>query len=80
MGDGPSVSPPRGRQLVHGDSRRTTNASKTSALDATFCAAGCPYIGLSGDVDGDGVLDYQRYWNVWTTSFDGSTTTGSSSR
>ena len=22
------------------------------------------------------MLDYQRYWNVWTTSFDGSTTTG----
>ena len=57
----------------------TTNSSKTSALAAAFCTPnppGCPYIGLSGDVDGDGVLDYQRYWNVWTTSFDGSTTTG----
>ena len=57
----------------------TANAGKTSALDAAFCTPnppGCPYIGMSGDVDGDGVLDYQRYWNVWTTSFDGSTTTG----
>ncbi|MFL5312764.1 MAG: prepilin-type N-terminal cleavage/methylation domain-containing protein [Myxococcales bacterium] len=57
----------------------TTNASKTAALAAAFCTPnppGCPYTGLSGDVDGDGVLDYQRYWNVWTTSFDGSTTTG----
>ena len=57
----------------------TANATKTAALDAAFCTPnppGCPYTGLSGDVDGDGVLDYQRYWNVWTTSFDGSTTTG----
>ena len=57
----------------------TANATKTAALDTAFCTPnppGCPYTGLSGDVDGDGVLDYQRYWNVWTTSFDGSTTTG----
>ncbi len=57
----------------------TTNAGKTSALDLAFCTPnppGCPYTGLSGDVDGDGVLDYQRYWNVWNTTFDGSSTTG----
>ena len=34
------------------------------------------YTGLSSDVDGDGINDFQRYWNVWGTSFDGSTTTG----
>jgi len=76
MGRGVSATHADGSPYTADFSDGTTNASKTSALDATFCAAGCPYIGLSGDVDGDGVLDYQRYWNVWTTSFDGSTTTG----
>ncbi len=76
MGRGVSATHTDGSTYTADFTDGTTNATKTSALAATFCATGCPYIGLSSDVDGDGVLDYQRYWNVWTTSFDGSTTTG----
>ena len=76
MGRGVSATHTDGSTYTADFTDGTTNATKTAALDATFCATGCPYIGLSGDVDGDGVLDYQRYWNVWTTTFDGSTTTG----
>ena len=79
MGRGASPTHTDGSSYTADFSDFTANASKTSALDATFCTPnppGCPYTGMSGDVDGDGVLDYQRYWNVWTTSFDGSTTTG----
>jgi len=76
MGRGVSATHTDGSTYTADFTDGATNATKTAALDATFCATGCPYIGLSSDVDGDGVLDYQRYWNVWTTSFDGSTTTG----
>jgi type IV pilus assembly protein PilV len=79
MGRGASATHTDGSAYTADFTDGTTNASKTAALDLAFCAPnppGCPYIGQSGDVDGDGVLDYQRYWNVWTTSFDGSTTTG----
>jgi len=77
MGRGASASHTDGTSYTADFAEGTTNATKTSALAAAFCASpGCPYMGLSSDVDGDGVLDYERYWNVWTTSFDGSTTTG----
>ncbi len=79
MGRGVSATHTDGSAYTADFTDGTTNATKTAALDLAFCAPnppGCPYIGQSGDVDGDGVLDYQRYWNVWTTSFDGSTTTG----
>jgi type IV pilus modification protein PilV len=79
MGRGASATHTDGSTYTADFTEGTTNASKTAALAAAFCTPnppGCPYIGLSGDVDGDGVLDYQRYWNVWTTTFDGSTTTG----
>lgn len=79
MGRGVSATHTDGSTYSADFSDSTTNASRASALTASFCAPnppGCPYTGLSGDVDGDGVLDYQRYWNVWTTSFDGSTNTG----
>jgi Tfp pilus assembly protein PilV len=45
------------------------NARVAGALSAT-------YTGLSSDVDGDSVADYVRYWNVWSTSFDGVFPTG----
>ena len=79
MGRGVSATHTDGTSYTADFTDGTTNAGKTAALDAAFCTPnppGCTYIGMSGDVDGDGVLDYQRYWNVWTTSFDGSTTTG----
>ena len=79
MGRGVAATHTDGSTYTADFTEGTTNSSKTSALAAAFCTPnppGCPYIGLSGDVDGDGVLDYQRYWNVWTTTFDGSTTTG----
>jgi type IV pilus modification protein PilV len=79
MGRGASATHTDGSTYTADFTEGITNATKTSALAAAFCTPnppGCPYIGLSGDVDGDGVLDYQRYWNVWTTTFDGSTTTG----
>jgi type IV pilus assembly protein PilV len=77
MGRGAAATHTDGSSYTADFTDGTTNATKTSALSAAFCATpGCPYIGLSGDVDGDGILDYQRYWNVWTTTFDGSTTTG----
>jgi len=79
MGRGAAASHTDGSSYTADFSDGTANANRTGALDAAFCTPsppGCPYIGLSGDVDGDGVLDYQRYWNVWTTTFDGATTTG----
>ncbi len=79
MGRGVSATHTDGSTYTADFTDGTTNATKTAALDATFCTPnppGCPYIGISGDVDGDGVLDYQRYWNVWTASFDGSTNSG----
>jgi len=79
MGRGINATHTDGSAYTADFSEGTTNASKTSALTASFCTPnppGCPYIGLSGDVDDDGVLDYTRYWNVWTTSFDGTTNTG----
>ena len=79
MGRGVSATHTDGSSYTADFTEGTTNASKTASLATAFCTPnppGCPYIGLSGDVDGDGVLDYQRHWNVWTTSFDGSTTTG----
>jgi Tfp pilus assembly protein PilV len=79
MGRGAAATHTDGSSYTADFSEGTANANRTAALGAAFCAPsppGCPYIGLSGDVDGDGVLDYQRYWNVWTTTFDGATTTG----
>ena len=79
MGRGAAATHTDGSSYTADFSEGTANANKTAALGAAFCTPsppGCPYIGLSGDVDGDGVLDYQRYWNVWTTTFDGATTTG----
>jgi Tfp pilus assembly protein PilV len=79
MGRGAAATHTDGSSYTADFSEGTANANRTAALGAAFCTPsppGCPYIGLSGDVDGDGVLDYQRYWNVWTTTFDGATTTG----
>jgi type IV pilus modification protein PilV len=79
MGRGAGATHTDGTPYTADFSDGTTNANKTSALSAAFCTPnppGCPYIGLSGDVNGTGVLEYQRYWNVWATSFDGTTTTG----
>jgi type IV pilus modification protein PilV len=79
MGRGAAATHTDGSSYTADFSEGTANANKTAALNAAFCTPsppGCPYTGLSGDVDGDGVLDYQRYWNVWTTTFDGTTTTG----
>ena len=71
MGRGATATHTDGSAYTADFSEGTTNASKTAALSAAFCTPNCPYTGLSSDVDGDGVLDYERYWNVWTTSFDG---------
>jgi Tfp pilus assembly protein PilV len=79
MGRGVSATHTDGSSYTADFGEAVVNATRTSALTASFCAPnppGCPYTGLPGDVDGDGVLDYQRYWNVWTTSFDGTTNTG----
>jgi type IV pilus modification protein PilV len=79
MGRGISATHTDGSTYTADFSEGTTNATKTSALTAAFCTPnppGCPYIGLSGDVNGTGVLEYTRYWNVWTTTFDGTTNTG----
>jgi hypothetical protein len=46
-----------------------SNARVSSALTSA-------YTGLSSDVDGDSIPEYVRYWNVWSTSFDGVSPTG----
>ena len=45
------------------------NARVSGALAAS-------YTGLSSDTDGDTIPDYVRYWNVWSTTFDGVSATG----
>jgi len=76
MGRGAAATHTDGSSYTADFSEGTTNASKTAALSAAFCTPNCPYTGLSSDVDGDGVLDYERYWNVWSTTFDATSTTG----
>lgn len=79
MGRGISATHTDGTAYTADFTESTSNATKVNALTAGFCTPnppGCPFTGLSADVDGDGILDYQRYWNVWTTSFDGSSTSG----
>ena len=39
---------------------------RNKAVSAGVLTTG--YTGLSSDVDGDGVQDYVRYWNVWGTT------------
>ena len=51
----------------HYSEEATANALNPSALRS----ATVPYDGLSADVDGDGVDDFERYWNVFGLDADG---------
>ncbi|MFL5380593.1 MAG: hypothetical protein ACJ787_21965 [Myxococcales bacterium] len=71
MGRGDVATHPDGSayRADFSDKPSDSNARASSTLATA-------YTGLSTDTDGDSVPDYVRYWNVWSTSFDGVAPTG----
>lgn len=67
-----------GNTAVTGTASRAVFAEQASDLNATVSTAGTTYgttlfSGLNPDVDGDGIVDFKRYWTVFEVNLTGST-------